>query len=123
MDFTLSPEIEDIRLRTRRFVEAYVLPLEADPGSYDDHENIRLDVLRGVQARAKAEGLWAPQAPTDYGGMGLPLVGWGGMYEEARRPLLGPLAVNCPGPAHGHMNLLALAGTAAHKDKKLRALV
>ena len=29
MDFTLSPEIEDVRLRTRRFVEAHVLPLEA----------------------------------------------------------------------------------------------
>jgi acyl-CoA dehydrogenase len=54
MDFTLSPEIEDVRLRTHRFVEAHVLPLEADPGSYDDHENIRLDVLRGVQAKARA---------------------------------------------------------------------
>ena len=37
MDFTLSPEIEDIRLRTRGFVKAHVLPLEADPGNYDDH--------------------------------------------------------------------------------------
>jgi hypothetical protein len=26
MDFTLAPEIEDIRLRTRRFVEERVLP-------------------------------------------------------------------------------------------------
>ncbi len=31
MDFTLSPEIEDLRLRTRAFVEAHVLPLEAPP--------------------------------------------------------------------------------------------
>ncbi len=58
MDFTLSPEIEDVRLRTRRFVEAHVLPLEADPGSYDDHENIRLDVLRAV-AQTKYEVLVA----------------------------------------------------------------
>ena len=71
MDFTLPPEIEDVRLRTRRFVEEHVLPLEADPGNYDDHENVRLDVLRAVQAKAKAEGLWAPQAPKDYGGMAL----------------------------------------------------
>src|SRR6266478_4903354 len=92
MDFALSPEIEDIRLRTRRFVEAHVLPLEADPGSYDDHENIRLDVLRAVQAKAKAEGLWAPQAPKDYGGMGLPIVGWAVMYEEANRSIFGPRA-------------------------------
>jgi acyl-CoA dehydrogenase len=85
MDFTLPPEIEDVRLRTRRFVEEHVLPLEADAGSYDDHENIRLDVLRGLQAKARAEGLWAPQAPKDYGGMALPVVGWAAMYEEAGR--------------------------------------
>ena len=71
MDFTLSPEIEDIRVRTRRFVEEHVLPLEADAANYDDHENIRLDVLRAVQAKARAEGLWAPQAPKEYGGLAL----------------------------------------------------
>ena len=104
MDFTLSPEIEDVRLRTRRFVEAHVLALEADPASYDDHENIRLDVLRAVQAKAKAEGLWAPQAPKDYGGMGLPIVGWAVMYEEANRSIFGPLAFNCAAPDDGNMN-------------------
>ena len=30
MDFTLSPGLEDIRLRTRAFVESHVLPLEAE---------------------------------------------------------------------------------------------
>src|SRR5712671_8064484 len=123
MDFTLSPEIEDIRLRTRRFVEAYVLPLEADPGNYDDHENIRLDVLRTVQAKAKAERLWAPQAPKEYGGMGLPVVAWAAMYEEANRSIFGPLAFNCAAPDDGNMNLLALVGTPAQKDKWLRPIV
>jgi acyl-CoA dehydrogenase len=123
MDFTLSPEIEDIRLRTRRFVEAHVLPLEADPGNYDDHENIRLDVLRGVQAKAKAEGLWAPQAPKDYGGMELPIVGWAAMYEEANRSIFGPLAFNCAAPDDGNMNLLARVGTSAQKNKWLKPIV
>src|SRR5260221_9837910 len=123
MDFTLSPEIEDVRLRTRRFVEAHVLPLEADPGSYDDHENIRLDVMRAVQAKAKAEGLWAPQAPKDYGGMGLPIVGWAVMYEEANRSIFGPLAFNCAAPDDGNMNLLARVGTPAQKDKWLKPIV
>ena len=31
MDFTLPPEIEDVRLRTRRFVEEHVMPLESRP--------------------------------------------------------------------------------------------
>ena len=38
MDFTLPPQIEDVRRRTRAFVEEHVLPLEADRGNYDEHE-------------------------------------------------------------------------------------
>ena len=40
MDFTLAPEIEDLRLRVRAFVEEHVLPLEADPENFSEHENI-----------------------------------------------------------------------------------
>src|SRR5258707_11424670 len=123
MDFTLSPEIEDIRLRTRRFVEEHVLPLEAERQNYDEHENIRLDVLRDVQAKARAEGLWPPQAPKAYGGMALPIVGWAAMYEEAKRSIFGPLAFNCAAPDDGNMNVLALVGTPAQKDKWLRPVV
>ena len=76
MDFTLPPEIEKVRMSTRRFVEEHVMPIEADRTNYDEHENIRLDVLRSLQAKAKAQGLWAPQTPKEYGGMALPIVGW-----------------------------------------------
>ena len=123
MDFSLTPELEDIRVRTRRFVEEHVLPLEADRANFDDHENLRLDVLRGLQAKARAQGLWAPQAPKEYGGLALPIVGWAVMYEEANRSIFGPLAFNCQAPDDGNMNLLALTGTKAQKDKWLRPIV
>ena len=123
MDFTLSPEIEDVRTRTRHFVEEHVIGLEANAANYDDHENIRLDVLRGVQAKAKAAGLWAPQAPKEFGGMALPIVAWAVVYEEAARSLFGPLAINCMAPDDGNMNLLARAGTPAQKEKWLRPIV
>ncbi len=123
MDFTLPPELEAVRVRTRRFVEDHVLPLENGPANYDEHENIRPEVLAPVQAKAKAEGLWAPQAPREYGGMGLPIIGWAAMYEEANRSIFGPLAFNCSPPDDGNMNLLALAGTAAQKDKWLKPIV
>jgi acyl-CoA dehydrogenase len=123
MDFTLLPEIEDIRVRTRAFVEEHVLPLEADQENYDDHENIRLDLLRDIQAKAKDAGLWAPQAPKEYGGLALPIVGWAAMYEEANRSIFGPVALNCSAPDDGNMNLLARVGTQAQKDKWLRPIV
>ena len=92
MDFTLPPEIEDIRLRTRAFVAEHVLPLEADPENFSEHENIPLERLAPVQAQArKATGLWAPQSPKEFGGMALPIVAWAAIYEEAARSVFGPL--------------------------------
>ena len=123
MDFSLSPELEDLRLRTRAFVDEHVLPLETKPEVYDEHENIRLDVLAGVQAKARQAGLWAPQSPKEFGGMALPIVAWAVMYEEAGRSIFGALAFNCMAPDDGNMNLLARIGTPAQKEKWLRPIV
>jgi len=123
MDFTLSPEIEAIRLRVRAFVEEHVLPLESDPANFADHENIPHERLAPVREKAKKAGLWAPQAPKEYGGMGLPIVAWAAIYEEAARSIFGPLAIHCMAPDDGNMNLLARAGTQAQKDKWLKPIV
>jgi acyl-CoA dehydrogenase len=123
MDFTLSPEIEDIRVRTRAFIEEHVLPLEADPANFSEHENIPLDRLAPVQAKAKAAGLWSPQSPKEFGGMALPIVAWAVMYEEAARSIFGPLALNCMAPDDGNMNLLAKAGSEKQKEWFLRPIV
>ena len=63
MDFTLKPEVEDFRKRIRNFVEAYVMPLETDPTSYDKGENITEDLLQVLRSKAKKEGLWALSMP------------------------------------------------------------
>jgi acyl-CoA dehydrogenase len=123
MDFTLSPEIEKVRLRVRAFVEEHVLPLEADPENFTEHENIPEARLAPVRAKARAAGLWAPQAPKELGGMGLPIVAWAAIYEEAARSIFGPLAIHCMAPDDGNMNLLARAGTPAQKEKWLRPIV
>jgi len=123
MDFTLSPEIEDVRKRTRAFVEQHVLPLEADPANFSEHENIPEARLEPLRAKARAAGLWAPQSPKEFGGMALPIVGWAAMYEEASRSLFGPLAFNCSAPDDGNMNVLNRVGTPAQKEKWLRPIV
>lgn len=123
MDFTLSPEIEDIRQRVRAFVEKEVLPLEADPQNFTEHENIPEARLAPVRAKARAAGLWAPQAPKEYGGMGLPIVAWAAIYEEAARSIFGPLAIHCMAPDDGNIGLLMRAGTPAQKDKWLKPIV
>jgi acyl-CoA dehydrogenase len=123
MDFILSPEIEALRLRVRAFIEEHVLPLEADPANFADHENIPEGKLAQVRKKARAAGLWAPQSPKEFGGMGLPIVAWAAIYEEAARSIFGPLAINCMAPDDGNMNLLAKVGTPLQKEKWLRPLV
>src|SRR6267154_2568825 len=123
MDFTLSPDIEALRLKTRAFIEEHVLPLEADPVNFSEHENIPEDRLAAVRAKAKKAGLWAPQAPKEFGGMALPMVAWAAIYEEAARSIFGPLAIHCMAPDDGNMNLLAKTGTPAQKEKWLRPIV
>lgn len=123
MDFTLPSEIEELRLRVRAFVEEHVLPLEADPENFSEHENIPEARLAKVREKAKKAGLWAPQSPKEFGGMELPIVAWAAIYEEAARSIFGPLAIHCMAPDDGNMNLLKLVGTREQKDKWLKPIV
>jgi acyl-CoA dehydrogenase len=123
MDFTLPPETEDIRRDVRAFVAEHVLPLESDPQNFADHENIPHERLEPVRAKAKAAGLWAPQTPKELGGMGLPIVAWAAVYEEAARSIFGPLAINCMAPDDGNMNLLSKVGTSEQQEWFLRPIV
>ena len=67
MDFNLPPEIETLRLRVREFIAEEVMPLEEDPDNFNEYENLKLSVLDEIRAKARAEGLWAPQMPRDRG--------------------------------------------------------
>jgi acyl-CoA dehydrogenase len=123
MDFSLPAEIEKLRLATRAFIESEVLPLESDRGNYDEYENIRLDVLEQVRAKARAAGLWAPQMPKARGGLELPVVGWAAVYEEANRSIFGPVALNCAAPDDGNMSLLNRVLPESMKDTWLQPII
>jgi acyl-CoA dehydrogenase len=123
MDFTLPPELEAIRARTRDFVEAEIIPLESRADTYDAHENIALERMRPLQEKTQSAGLWAPQAPRAWGGMGLPVIGWAAMYEEANRSIFGPVCFNCAAPDDGNIHLLSKAATPAQQKTWLAPIV
>jgi len=123
MDFILPPEIDDLRLRVRRFVDAEVMPVEADRANYNEYDNIKMSVLEDLRAKAKMAGLWAPQMPKDRGGLGLPVVGWAAFYEEANRSIFGPLCFNCSAPEDGNMTILNKVATEAQKERWLQPLI
>ena len=123
MDLTLSPELEELRRRIRDFVAVEILPLEADPAAYDDHENIETGRLEALRAKAKAAGLWAPQMPEARGGLGLSVAGMAVCYEEMGRSIFGPAVFNCAAPDDGNMILLEKVASAAQKERWLQPIV
>ena len=123
MDFALPPEIEDYRQRIRAFVADHVLPLEADPSAYDEHEFIREERLKPLREKARAAGLWALQMPKARGGQGLSTVGMAACYEEMGRALFGAAAFNCAAPDDGNMILLEKAATPQQKDRWLQPII
>ncbi|MEI6571380.1 MAG: acyl-CoA dehydrogenase family protein, partial [Actinomycetes bacterium] len=69
IDFSLSPELEAIRIQVREFIDEVVRPAEQ---AID--ENNRESLIAGIikmRTEAKARNLWLPQMPKEWGGMGL----------------------------------------------------
>jgi acyl-CoA dehydrogenase len=123
MDFTLSAETEDYRKRVRAFVDAEIIPLEGDRANYDEHGNIAEGVMEAVRGKARAAGLWAPQMPTDRGGLGLDVVGRAVFYEEANRSIFGPVCLHCAAPDDGNMTVLEKIGSDAQKAEFLQPII
>ncbi len=124
MDFTLSPEIEDYRLRIREFVARHVMPLEHDRENFDEHEMLLEGPVRELRKKAKAEGLWCLQMPKARGGQELGLVGMAACYEEMARSPFGPLAFNSMAPDDGTMMALEkILPSEEMKQKWLQPLV
>jgi len=123
MDFTLDPATDAIRRRVRAFVDAQLIPLEADRANYDEHDNVREDVLEAMRAKARAEGLWSLQTPKARGGGGLSFVAMAACYEEMNRSIFGPATFNSAAPDDGNMMVLERVGTDAQKARWLQPIV
>jgi acyl-CoA dehydrogenase len=123
MDFCISPQIENLTFRITSFVERELLPLEADAGSFDAHENIRVDVLEKCRQKARAEGLWCLQLKPETGGLGLSKVGMAVCYEAMNRSIFGPVTFNSAAPDDGNMMLLEAVATPAQKERWLTPIV
>jgi acyl-CoA dehydrogenase len=118
-DFTLSPRVEDWRDRIAAFVADVVVPREQEAFSGGVTDALR----RELQAAARAEGVWAPQAPADLGGGGFRFDEAAVLLEEAGTSLLGPLALNCAAPDEGNIHLLDMTATPAQRERYLEPLV
>ena len=123
IDFTLTPELEDIRVRVRSFVDDVVKPGEARIGSRDEIERADyIKILLEMRAAAQEAGLWLPHMPKEWGGMGLGHVELAMVQAEAAKSTYGPWVLNCQAPDEGNMHTLLHWGTEEQKQRYLRPL-
>lgn len=113
--------VTELVTRTASFIRDVVLPVDDKAGG--DIEAAGGDSLRlRLQAAAKADGLFAPHAPVEYGGLGLGMVDRAPVFEEAGYSLFGPLALNIAAPDEGNLHLLVHAASAEQKRRYLEPL-
>jgi acyl-CoA dehydrogenase len=120
IDFSLTPELEELRIRVRAFITDVVAPAEAALDEGDREAYVRQ--LIELRKAAHDAGLWLPHMPPEWGGMGLTHVEMAMVQAEAAKSYYGPWALNCQAPDEGNMHTLLHWGTDAQKDRYLRAL-
>jgi alkylation response protein AidB-like acyl-CoA dehydrogenase len=80
-------------------------------------------LVADLQARAKAEGLWAPHVPPEAGGTGTGFLAYAHLNEEIGRSLPAQLVFGCQAPDAGNAEILHMFGTPEQKERWLRPLV
>jgi acyl-CoA dehydrogenase len=123
LDLSLSPELEALRREVAAFVDDRLLPLEDDPATWGEGEQIRWELVERLRAEIKAAGLWCPQMPKERGGLGVGPVGMAVLYEEMGRCRFGPVCFNCAAPDDGNMWVLEKVGTPEQKARWLDPIV
>jgi alkylation response protein AidB-like acyl-CoA dehydrogenase len=115
-DFSPSPEQQRVVDRVRALMDELVYPNET-------HTGVPTALLRELQARVKAEGLWAAHMPAEAGGLGMGNVTLGLVNEQLGRSPIAPRIFGTSAPDTGNMEILWLAGTPEQKRTYLEPLV
>ncbi|HEY5221486.1 MAG TPA: acyl-CoA dehydrogenase family protein [Microbacteriaceae bacterium] len=126
MDFSHDARTLQLTDQVRSFLHDHVLPAEAvlseqlaaAPGEWSPRP-----VVRELQDRARAAGLWNLFLPGEHGA-GLNNLQYAPIAELTGWSMrLGPAAFNCAAPDTGNMEVLAEFGTAEQKERWLEPLL
>ena len=118
IDFEIPEEAKEVRAKVREFVQRVCIPAEAQLKDRPFKE-----LLTELRAKARAEGLWLPFIPKQYGGMGLGPLANALVQMELGQSHLGALAMNSQGPDDASMLTLLAHGTEHQKEKFLKPLL
>ncbi|HEY3947504.1 acyl-CoA dehydrogenase family protein [Phenylobacterium sp.] len=119
IDFEIPADAKAVRERVRQWVQDECIPAEAKVTDKKSYKAV-LDELRG---KARAQGLWLPFVPKEYGGMGLGPLANALVQMELGESHLGALSMNSQGPDDATILTLLAHGTDYQKEKFLKPLL
>ena len=120
MDFAMSAEIRERRRAVAEFMEEHVYPNEPALEREDDAAEA---LMRDLQAKVKARGLWAPFIGPEAGGTGTGFLPYAFINEIVGRSDYAPRVFGCQAPDTGNAEVLHMFGTPEQKQRWLRPLV
>ena len=121
----LSPKVVDLLERVSKFMDENVYPNEekiaAEMAEGDRWQPSQ--ILEGIKAKAKSEGLWNLFLPESDRGAGLTNYEYGHLCELMGRTQFGPEAFNCSAPDTGNMETLERYASEEVRDEWMSPLL
>src|SRR5258705_2368058 len=118
IDFEIPAEAKAIREKVRQWVHDECIPAEKELDTKPLDE-----VLGKLRKKARAQGLWCPFVPKEYGGMSLGPLANALVQMELGESSLGALSMKTQGPDAASMLTNLTHGTAYLKEKFLKPLL
>lgn len=129
MELGMSERVRPLVEAVREFIRERVIPVDeefqqevekGDRWTLTDRQN---EILEGLKAAARAQGLWNFWLTGSDRGYGLNTVEYAYLAEETGRTQLAAEAFNCSAPDTGNMEVLERYGSAAQKQQWLEPLL
>jgi acyl-CoA dehydrogenase len=125
MDFSFSPQVEELSARLEEFMQGHVIPAEkiyVEQTEEEDNRD-RPPIMEELQQEARRQGLWNFFLPDKRWGAGLTNLEYAPLAEITGRSPLAPAALNCAAPDTGNMEILAEFGTEEQQERWLKPLL
>ncbi|MEI9996696.1 MAG: acyl-CoA dehydrogenase family protein [Rhizomicrobium sp.] len=119
IDFEIPADAKAIREKVRQWVHDECIPAQEKLLAGADYKT----TLGELRSKARAQGLWCPFIPKEYGGMGLGPLANALVQMELGESYLGALSMNTQGPDDATMLTLLQNGTEFQKEKFLKPLL
>jgi acyl-CoA dehydrogenase len=129
-DLRMSDEVQPLYEKVKQFIADEIQPMSveffelgegrADRWSYAPGQ---LELLEGVKAKAKEQGLWNFFLPDAETGEGLSNLDYAYIATELGKNPLASECLNCAAPDTGNMEVLERVGTQEQKDRWLTPLL